>query len=137
MPILLKYEFIKIALYMLYAVFPLSTGKSPTEAGRLALESMAARIPGADGGVIVISKDGVVGYSFNSRRMAWAYAQNDSLIHFGIDHEDDFVEDFPSSAEPVLPPDCESEGNGNGGGLIEVGYFLQILLLLPCVFILL
>jgi hypothetical protein len=74
---------------------------------------MAERIPTADGGVIVISKTGEVGYSFNSNRMAWAYAKNDGEIHFGINKGDDLVEEFASnSTEPILPPDCNAKGDG-------------------------
>jgi hypothetical protein len=92
---------------------------------------MAERIPTADGGVIVISKTGEVGYSFNSNRMAWAYAKNDGEIHFGINKGDDHVEEFASnSTEPILPPDCNAEGNGGSRstrtGLLKVLCFLEL-----------
>lgn len=40
------------------------------------------------GGAIVLSSSGQLAKSFNSERMAWAFASNNS-VRYGIDPEDD------------------------------------------------
>jgi len=58
-------------------------GIHPTDAILSVLTKMTEKIPNADGGVIGISKDGTVGFNWNSEQMAWAYIQTD-VIHAGI-----------------------------------------------------
>ena len=67
------------------------SGMEVNEAIRQSLTFMASKIPDADGGVIGISRDGNVGFQFNSRRMAWAYGRGNEL-HYGIERGEDFVE---------------------------------------------
>lgn len=55
------------------------------------LALMTSKFPGADAGIICITKEGRCSYSFNSERMSWAYAQGGQL-HYGIEHGEDFVE---------------------------------------------
>ena len=90
----------------------LLVGLNPSEAGAEALARMASIIPEADGGVIVISKTGEVGYAWNSNRMAWAFtnttsADSNQLVYFGIDHGIVLGEPFrTNSTYPIDPPPC-------------------------------
>lgn len=53
---------------------------------------MTSRIPEGDGGAVLITREGEVGYNFNSKQMAWAYIKEDeNLVHYGIEQEDDFT----------------------------------------------
>jgi beta-aspartyl-peptidase (threonine type) len=45
------------------------------------------------GGVIALDHDGNIGIAFNSQRMAWAYQDCVSQIHYGIKRKDDFVQE--------------------------------------------
>lgn len=57
-----------------------------------ALENMKSRIPEGDGGAILISNKGKIGFGFNSKLMAWAYADQEEYnsdtdklkLHFGV-----------------------------------------------------
>ncbi|ODM95470.1 putative isoaspartyl peptidase/L-asparaginase [Orchesella cincta] len=70
----------------------LEQGERPNEACLSALNFMTSRIPEGDGGAIVITKNGEVGYNFNSNKMAWAYIKGDeNVIHYGIEKGDDFT----------------------------------------------
>lgn len=64
------------------------SGLEPTEAIDKVLGEMTNRIPEADGGAIVISKDGKVGFGWNSVQMAWAYGQG-KTVHYGVDRGED------------------------------------------------
>lgn len=66
------------------------SGKSAQEATRAACEGMTARV-GNTAGAITLSKDGSVGVSFTSHRMAWAYQLGDE-IHYGIDPGQHLIE---------------------------------------------
>jgi isoaspartyl peptidase/L-asparaginase-like protein (Ntn-hydrolase superfamily) len=65
-----------------------------SEACVKALKNMSTKIcqPGGDGGAIVITKTGEVGYGFNSKNMGWAFIKGGKL-HYGIQHDEVFVED--------------------------------------------
>jgi hypothetical protein len=77
---------------------------------------MAERIPDADGGVIAISKDGDIGFGWNSEQMAWAYSKGVD-IHFGVNRGEDFVEPLDNSltgmtsTSTVLPSSSERGRN--------------------------
>ncbi|XP_003726996.1 isoaspartyl peptidase/L-asparaginase [Strongylocentrotus purpuratus] len=62
-------------------------GLSAQEAADKAIGFMAKRVGGV-GGAIVLSSSGQLAKSFNSERMAWAFASNNS-VRYGIDPEDD------------------------------------------------
>lgn len=69
-------------------------GVSAQEAADRALETMATRVHGY-GGVIVLSKTGVVATSFNTEQMTWAYIQSDKL-HYGIHQGEENIESVDS-----------------------------------------
>jgi len=69
----------------------IESGTPASDAIGEGLAYMTEKIPDADGGAIAITKQGEVGFQFNSHRMAWAYAKNDEL-HFGIEHGEDNIE---------------------------------------------
>ena len=48
---------------------------------------------GKTAGAITLAKNGDVGIAFTSKRMAWAYMK-DGKIHYGINHNEHFIEDF-------------------------------------------
>lgn len=54
---------------------------------------MTSRIPEGDGGAILITNTGQIGYDFNSREMAWAYIQDGVTLHYGIAKGDHFTTD--------------------------------------------
>ncbi|XP_041467625.1 isoaspartyl peptidase/L-asparaginase-like isoform X2 [Lytechinus variegatus] len=62
-------------------------GLSAKEAADKAIAFMSKRVGGV-GGAIVVSSSGQLAKSFNSERMAWAFASNNS-VRYGIDPGDD------------------------------------------------
>lgn len=71
----------------------LRQGQNPGQACLSALEYMTSKIPEGDGGAIVITSLGEIGYNFNSKTMSWAYIkQGEDVLHFGIEKGDDFTE---------------------------------------------
>ncbi|MBN1330822.1 MAG: isoaspartyl peptidase/L-asparaginase [Candidatus Heimdallarchaeota archaeon] len=60
------------------AAYNVEKGIPPMKATQLALEQMKSKVKG-NGGLIVISNKCEIGYHFTSKRMAWAYMQNDIL----------------------------------------------------------
>ncbi|CAL8088831.1 unnamed protein product [Orchesella dallaii] len=76
----------------------LEKGEEPNQACLSALEFMTSRIPEGDGGAIVLTKDGEVGFNFNSNQMSWAYIkQDENVIHYGIEKGDDFTVPYSDS----------------------------------------
>lgn len=70
----------------------LRQGYPPNDACLMALEYMTSKMPEGDGGAIVITKSGEIGYDFNSPQMAWAYIrEDDDKLHYGIEKGDDFT----------------------------------------------
>ncbi|KAM8719459.1 hypothetical protein ACLKA7_012075 [Drosophila subpalustris] len=67
-------------------------GLSAQAAAEQECTRMTTRI-GGTGGAIVIDHNGEVGISFTSRRMAWGYVR-DSIIHYGIEHNEVLQEPF-------------------------------------------
>lgn len=68
----------------------MQSGLGPKQATELALTNMHERT-GGTAGAITLSNKGQVGIHFNSKRMAWAYAQNGE-IHSGINPDEDEIE---------------------------------------------
>jgi len=59
------------------------------------LNGMKEKIPGSEGGVIAITKDGQLGYQWISKQMAWAYVKKSEMtIHFGVNRGEDFIQPF-------------------------------------------
>jgi len=50
-----------------------------SEAVLTALTKMSERIGEGDGGAIVVTKDGEVGFNFNSKNMGWAFIKGNQL----------------------------------------------------------
>lgn len=72
-------EVILRALLTREAVDRLRTGALPEEAARQALAHMAARIAGASAGLILVSREGRVGFSHNTPSMSAAYQTEEML----------------------------------------------------------
>lgn len=55
-----------------HAVDLLTNQRHPNDAARQAIEMLARRV-GGTGGIIMVDRNGRIGFSFNTPRMAWAY----------------------------------------------------------------
>lgn len=100
------------------------TGNNATHAINTVLKGMADRIPDADGGVIAITKNGDVGYAWNSEQMAWAYTKGVD-IHYGVERGEELIEPLdnhvtsssgPTSSSPsptTNTPTTEGSGLAN------------------------
>lgn len=98
---------------------------------------MASRIPEADGGAIVITKDREIGYGWNSEQMAWAWSRG-SDIHYGVDIGEDLIVPLhPGEISTNMSPSTEvgtstvgpSSGVGHSGDLLLVlglGFMLTL-----------
>ncbi|XP_046564047.1 LOW QUALITY PROTEIN: isoaspartyl peptidase/L-asparaginase-like [Haliotis rubra] len=64
-------------------IYPLPSGVPCQEAADRGLEYMTERV-GSAGGVVVVSSQGDIGFSFTTDRMAWAWARGGEL-HYGLD----------------------------------------------------
>ncbi len=62
-----------------YALDELKTGCTAQQAAQKAIEHLARKV-GGDGGIILISRIGQVGFAFSTRRMAYAYIDQDRQI---------------------------------------------------------
>lgn len=68
---------------------------NPSEAILTVLTGMESKIPKAEGGVIAITKDGNVGFNWNSDQLARAYVKkNEMTIHYGVNRGEDFTQPF-------------------------------------------
>lgn len=70
------------------------TNQNLTQAAQEACDEMLQRWPDGDGGVIGVDKDGNVGIGFSSEQMSWAYQNEDNIVHYGINHGDNFIYDI-------------------------------------------
>ncbi|ODM89428.1 Isoaspartyl peptidase/L-asparaginase [Orchesella cincta] len=61
-------------------------GRNASEAILTVLNGMTEKIPGASGGCIAITKDGEIGFQWNSEHLAWAYVKGtERVIHYGVE----------------------------------------------------
>lgn len=73
-------------------------GMDPSDAILTVLNGMSSKIPNADGGAIAITKDGIIGFNWNSEQMGWAYVKKSEMsIHYGVNRGDDFTQPFDNT----------------------------------------
>ncbi|KAI8486374.1 Isoaspartyl peptidase/L-asparaginase [Branchiostoma belcheri] len=76
--------------------FNMEQGASAQAAADKSIAYMKQRVDGT-GGVIVVSREGQTGVSFNTRRMPWAVVR-DGTIRFGMNPGENFQNEFTNSS---------------------------------------
>ncbi|CAL8139216.1 unnamed protein product [Orchesella dallaii] len=70
-------------------------GVNASEAILTVLNGMTNKIPGTSGGCIAITKDGEIGFQWNSEHLAWAYVKGSNMtIHYGVEKGEDQTTPF-------------------------------------------
>jgi len=96
--------------------FLIENGTSPSEAILSVLNAMSEKIPETDGGAIAITKDGTIGFEWNSKQMAWAYAKN-SVVHYGVEKGEDIsipFEEIAITTTTTVSTTTSTGGDSNG-----------------------
>ncbi len=79
----------------------------PFDAILTVLNGMSSKIPDADGGAIAITKDGTIGFNWNSEQMGWAYVKKSEMtIHYGVNRGEDFTQPFDNTTTINNPIKC-------------------------------
>lgn len=68
-------------------------GASAQKATEIQTEAMTKRLVGT-AGAITIGKNREIGMHWTSKRMSWAYISEPNEVHFGINHDEHFIEKF-------------------------------------------